>query len=153
MQVFTVALKVAFTYLAVVVAQVFFRASSAGDAVEMLKSMMGLNTPLPLSPTVKPTYDFVENILMTSGLDLGEWYQQIRFDAPFTLLIGFVVVWSLPNVMQIMARYKPSLSKIGETVSALVWRPNVAWGLGMGAMAAVAMLAITGTKEFLYFQF
>ncbi|MDP9127954.1 MAG: MBOAT family protein [Pseudomonadota bacterium] len=144
--------KVALTYSCVLVAQVFFRASSIDNALDVLHSMAGL-TPYVPSPNPHPTYDFIESILRDTGHDIGPWLLQLRFDAPLTLALGYCIVWGLPNALEVMAKARPSLTPIETHASLLQWRPTISWGLGMGLMAATAMLAIAGTKEFLYFQF
>jgi alginate O-acetyltransferase complex protein AlgI len=149
---FAVTFNVVLTFTAVVIAQVFYRAASVDDAIILLKGMFGL----PDRASITPLYlnrDVVELVLRSIGIDLDRWMVQLQFGAPATVLLGFFIVWALPNTMQIMDHYQPSLSRIDNVPRDLEWKPNIAWGMCLGFMAAFALLAITGTSEFIYFRF
>jgi D-alanyl-lipoteichoic acid acyltransferase DltB (MBOAT superfamily) len=131
--------KVGLTYLAVVVAQVFFRASSVRDAVRFLKGMTG-------------AYGF-------SGHAAEAWTP--RFINPHLVLLhGFVlaglyiVVWTMPNSLQLLDKYKPTLTEIRLNSPILFeCKPTVVWAVVLGLVSAVALLEITGMTEFIYFRF
>jgi alginate O-acetyltransferase complex protein AlgI len=119
--------KVALTYLAVLVAQVFFRSPTVSDAFTMLASMAG-------------------NHHLQPDLDLPLIRKK--------LILAFLFVWFAPNVLQIFAPWEPTLSKpqaFGPTW--LQWKPNVAWAVATGILATLALFAISGQTEFLYFRF
>jgi alginate O-acetyltransferase complex protein AlgI len=123
--------KVALTYLAVLVAQVFFRSPSVPGAIRMLTSMAG-QQHLPPDP-----------YLFSIGKKLV-----------LEVVLAFLFVWLAPNVLQIFAAWEPTLSKPHALVSArLQWKPNVAWAVGIGVLATLAILAVSGQTEFLYFRF
>ena len=73
------------------------------------------------------------------------------------IVLAFVFVWTAPNVLQIFANWTPTLSKPHSKgvrwMQALQWEPTLAWGFAMGLIAALAVLAISGQSEFLYFRF
>ncbi len=73
------------------------------------------------------------------------------------LLAAFVFIWTAPNVLQLFAEWNPTLSKPhspgGRWTYFLRWGPTPAWGIAMGILAALAVLAISGQTEFLYFRF
>lgn len=127
-------LGVALTYLAVVFAQIFFRASSTRDAVSMLGSMLGRHHS---SVSAVP-------ITVDRGLILR-------------LLLGFFIVWALPNTQQILARFKPSLqlspSDLRAPLLNTAWQPTVPWSLLMGSAFLLALIKLQNTSTFLYFQF
>ena len=56
----------------------------------------------------------------------------------------YAIVWIAPNTQQIMGQ--------AESVR-LRWRPTLPWAVAFGCAAAVGVLSIGGTGEFLYFQF
>ena len=127
--------KIALTYFAVIIAQVFFRASSVHEAVEMLKGMTGL-------------------------YGLAHWRSFQTMDSMPSLRwliclgILFFIVWFMPNSLQILRNYEPCLSKLRSTsLFHFHWKPNAAWGLATATVAILALLEITGVTEFIYFRF
>jgi alginate O-acetyltransferase complex protein AlgI len=125
---FSTVWKVLLTYLAVLVAQVFFRSPSVSDALTMLASMAGHHQ-------FQPDFDLAIN-------------------PKKKLVLAFLFVWFAPNVLQIFAPWEPTLSKPHALVPGwLQWKPNVAWAVAMGILATLAILAVSGQTEFLYFRF
>jgi D-alanyl-lipoteichoic acid acyltransferase DltB (MBOAT superfamily) len=141
------ACKVLLTYLAVLVAQIFFRASSTRDAIAMLKAMMALN-PVPV----------LENWRLAFGFDKGfvpsHILASIQSGSLWAVMILFVVVWGAPNILQLFADYRPALTEPKTPWdSPFRWQPNCGWAVALGLVGGVAFLAVTGTTVFLYFQF
>ena len=66
---------------------------------------------------------------------------------------GCLIVWFMPNVMQIFDRVKPSIDALPEYKGRLAWSPNIAWLV----FTLVIMYETTGSlpniSEFLYFRF
>ncbi len=54
-----------------------------------------------------------------------------------------------------MGRYRPALGVQPRTRhgALLSWRPTRAWSVAVGIVALVALAYVSGTTEFLYFQF
>jgi alginate O-acetyltransferase complex protein AlgI len=127
--------KVAITYLAVLVASVFFRAPSVADAGRLLAGMGGFHGMNALgSVTVTGAWPALRQVAWLAAL--------------------YAVVWGLPNTQQIMRAYDPALDQVSPgPLPWLRWRISPACGLVLGAATAVAMLSITDNSEFLYFQF
>ena len=127
------AFGVLLTYGAVVFAQIFFRASSTRAAVAMVGGMAGHHRLSAAAPFVADR-----------GMVLR-------------LLMGFVIVWALPNTQQILARYKPSLqlspSDLRPAAFDIAWRPSMRWSLTMGAVFLLTLMKLENTSTFLYFQF
>jgi D-alanyl-lipoteichoic acid acyltransferase DltB (MBOAT superfamily) len=121
--------KMALTYLAVVVAQVVFRADSLHTAFRFLGGMIGL-------------YGFRPEPGQVSTVKV-------------ILLLGFFsIVWLMPNSLQILGRFQPTLSDIRpDSPISFQARANIGWGIALGVLALFALLAITGTTEFIYFRF
>jgi hypothetical protein len=72
----------------------------------------------------------------------------------------FLIVTLMPNSLQIMAGYEPALDvelRSGNTppmrAGRLSWRPTIPWAVAVSAVAAVAILQLSGKSEFLYWQF
>jgi alginate O-acetyltransferase complex protein AlgI len=118
--------KVLAVYIAALVAFAFFRSSSTPAALDLLAGMIGLHGLGPALPR-------------------GTMVQ---------IALLFVVVWALPNVQQIMAKFEPVLGRLTSNPhQRLEWRPNRRWAVVCGTIAALGVLALGGTSEFLYFQF
>ena len=120
------------TFVAVVVAWVFFRAESLAAAQDMLEGMAGLN-----------------------GISKADPYY---FGAPELkgLLAMFVIAWGLPNAQQLLRSYRPVLHTYpGDIPEAgrLRWRPSAAWALLTAALLITAAVNLTQVSEFLYYQF
>jgi len=131
--------KVALTYLGVIVAQVFFRAASVHDAIRLLKGMLGVygifgHAVAPWSPAfVSPRLALLHGVVL-AGL--------------------YLVIWTMPNSLQLLDSCKPTLSKIlRDSPISFEAKPTLAWGIVLGFVGAVALLEITGMTEFLYFRF
>jgi alginate O-acetyltransferase complex protein AlgI len=122
------------TFLAVVVAWVFFRAESLPAAKAILEGMAGLNGVTRADP-----YYF--------GVTQLRW-----------LAAMFVIAWGLPNVQQMLHRYDPALETYPGEVSPpywrrLAWRPAAAWALLTAVLLVAAVINLTHVSEFLYYQF
>ncbi len=128
---------VAVTYLAVLVAEIFFRAASSGDAVALLAGMLGVN-----GGGVWPAF-------LTSNSDA------LRLADNLVLGLGLAVIaFFAPNVYQIMGRWSPALTKVRSTLRpSLQWQPTFRWAMVGGALLFLASLRFDQKAVFLYFQF
>lgn len=126
-------LGVAVTFVAVVIAWVFFRAQTLGGAWHLLQAMMGL------------------------GADSSQWtaYASMRDGATKlrdALLLCALVVWCLPNAQQLLHDERPALQS-SERPARWQWRPNLRWFVFTALLLASALKEIGDVSEFLYFQF
>ena len=150
--------KVVLTYLAVLAAQVMFRASSLGAALKMLGGMIGLhgvdafpvpNTVMTVLRHLGPIHAFLtqtHHILRVPGED--------SIPAPASLALLFFIVWALPNSQTIMAKFSPALTAVSlDAPRWFLWQPTVRWALGLGLLLALSLMSLQQTKVFLYFQF
>lgn len=126
------------TFVAVVVAWVFFRAENMKVALAILKPMFGTNGfsfSVYVVPSVKQE-----------------------------LLKYFILIWFLPNTQQWLLKYTPSLNQpLSELSSSwndrlwkkFQWRPNTAFGLILGVLAFIVTKTFLNApqSEFLYFNF
>ena len=114
------------------IANVFFRSDYVGAAVDMLKSMVGLHgAALPAQ--------FFRSFARLGGL------------------LGIALL--MPNILQLLAAYQPTLdtpkrpAHIGGIGPVVTWHPNWRWMIFAGCLAAVSMSRLIGKSEFLYWQF
>ncbi len=124
----------AVTFLAVLIAWVFFRAASFEAASRMLSAMFG-----------------------GAGF---EW--QTRLDihnASIWIVLLPVLVWLMPNTQQLMGRFRPAMGyseHVGcpNRKSAWSWRPNPALACATSALLLYTIWHVVSERsEFIYYQF
>jgi len=141
---------VAFTFLAVVVAWVFFRATSLPAALNVLQGMAGLHgVVLPEQWAGGPVADWVAT---AAGFSYGylEAFGGTRQVMWVTAL--FAIVWGLPNSQQLVGWLKTSVSGVSRYAT-----EARAWPM-LGALSVlISFLAMIngsrGVSEFIYFNF
>ncbi|MEC4749392.1 MBOAT family O-acyltransferase [Methylomicrobium sp. Wu6] len=143
------------TFIAVVVAWVFFRAENINAALLLLEGMVGqYGVVLPL----KWLHGFgkLGESLTLYGI---EFHDTDTFNAgkePIRILICLLIVWLMPNTQQIMERYKPALGMLEQSESRETWwqwRPTCVWLGLIVIIATLAILSLNEISEFIYFQF
>jgi len=121
------------TFLAVVVAWVYFRADSLGSANAMVSGMFGFHG-------ITFHHTMIEGPLVelrTLGLKRFIGY----------LVLGLVIVWGLPNSQSVVTC--ANTDRPGPPA----WSPSLAWAVSYGLLLGISLLFILRTSEFLYFQF
>ena len=126
--------QVLLTYVAALVAQIFFRAGSVGDALQLLAGMTGLHAGGPLSG----------------------WEDGFGSVAQIALRVAalFAIAWFLPNTQQVMAKFPAALGQAtASRYRLLQWMPELKWAVPVGVAAGLALISLSQHSEFLYFQF
>ncbi|MBV1831316.1 MBOAT family protein [Komagataeibacter sp. AV436] len=152
--------KILLTCIAVLIGQVFFRAPSLMVAWNVLKAMVGIHgTELAASTQI----GMVETMIKDGWMIITHHPTLVRIDKmavyglgnALTIISGLFVVWTFPNILQVFGKYAPSLTKIRSkpAIFPLEWKPTVIWGLALGILLIIAILDMSGSTEFLYFQF
>jgi hypothetical protein len=156
----------ALTFIAVVIAWVFFRSPALDSAFSMLAAMMGLNGFA--LPTGFASYlSFMRPLTQSLGIEftLGAGTQFV-----FTYLwvaVLFGIAFFLPNTQQFLARHESvpttpdvALDAVTQTSDRacatdgiLNWRHTRTWAILIGMMLAAGVLTLSSVTEFLYFQF
>ena len=128
---------VVLTFLAVIVADTFFRSTSCTRALSLLAGMIGMHG---LGPKVFAN----ETVSGAAGHVL-------------TLIGGLFIVWALPNTQQLLRDFKPSLHLTAwdEVISEprINWSPTVTWSIGLGLVMFMVLVDLQDPSTFLYFQF
>lgn len=131
------------TFVAVVVAWVFFRAGTMHGAWQMLRGLFDAagEGPLYVSAGILRVMDLPilvgpEKLLLIGGIIVG---------------VALVIALALPNVPQIF-RYR-EYRHAPEPSALLRWRPNGTWALLIAIAFAIALFGMWQRLEFLYFQF
>jgi alginate O-acetyltransferase complex protein AlgI len=151
------------TFLAVVVAWVFFRAPSFTGAFNLLAGMAGLHgitIPSGLEFAVKP----VRGVLNTLGVRFSDTSGMTLLMTYGWVMALLAIAFVFPNSQQILARVNPVLEASARPANGGVqdaasrrswweWQPSPLWALAIGCAAFIAMISITRVSEFLYWQF
>jgi len=113
-------------YVCVLVAQIFFRADSAGAAMGVLARMAGLDG---IGGSIAPL-----DVLKLAG--------------------AMALVWLAPNTQEIMAGFEPALESSHIKAPAQVrFRLEPVWAVFCGALLCLGMMNIADDQPFIYFQF
>jgi alginate O-acetyltransferase complex protein AlgI len=139
--------SVLLTFVAVCVAHVFFRSANVWQAFSIVASMVGLH--------FHPASAVVQSIAQTTAAPAAPYHPSLsRWGM---LLVGYVIVWGLPNTQQILLKFKPAITVTKrDTEPGLVnlfWQPNAAWALVLGAVFLYTVIRMENPSSFLYFQF
>ena len=145
------------TFVAVVVAWVFFRADNIATAMHLLASMAG-NSGFMLPDTYVGKLGGLAPILADHGVQFVGAYDIPLFEGIRELgmlaALGGIALF-MPNVHEWMDRQRltedsPPWQGSGRVPS---WRPSVGWAMVVGGIAAAAVWSISGNSTFLYFDF
>jgi D-alanyl-lipoteichoic acid acyltransferase DltB (MBOAT superfamily) len=148
----------ALTFLAVVVAWVFFRADSLGTAFAMLGAMAGqaeISLPMAFAYRVGP----LAEILQAAGVEFQPGGGGDFIAVWSWIAVAFAIACFGPNTQQIVAPHEPALpsrdapAASGRLATLLAWRPGPVWAIGLGIGLAICVLSLSQVSEFLYFQF
>ncbi|WP_291993799.1 MBOAT family protein [Candidatus Accumulibacter sp. ACC003] len=141
------------TFFAVVVAWVFFRATTLPGALNMLKGMFGMqgiSLPAAFVPMLGGAAERLSNLGIEFTLGGGK---QFLLTWAWDLALLSIALF-LPNTQQIMYRYRPGLDFCpGENARALEWKPSGVWACVVALIAAAGVLSLSQASEFLYYQF
>ena len=125
------------TQLCVVVAWIFFRASSVGAARRVVGALIGL-----------------------SGGMAGDYQPSVTATHLAAIAAGYLACIALPNVNELFADWNVGLDTYANprpwSVARLAWRPGATWAVGTSLLLMVGIFAtlIAGDgSQFLYFQF
>lgn len=140
------AASVLLTFVAALVAFVFFRAHGVSDAVALLQGMAGMRGIESLD---WPAWGVI-------NMDALSWLRLVAGRSTLALQIValLAIVWCMPNSHQLMGRFSPALERSAERAGAvLAWRPSLGWSVAMVAVLLFGLAQLHGEVRFLYFQF
>ena len=152
------AASLSLTFLAVVVAWVFFRASSFAAALDILHGMAGRHgaaLPEGLAFAVRPA------IKQLAALGIGfDSNSGTEFVATWIWIAAcLAIIMLLPNTQEFLSRFNPVLMTerapilhSGSWVF-LRWWLSGTWAVAIGAIAFLGIISITRVSPFLYWQF
>lgn len=117
--------NIGITYLAVVIAEVFFRAISLRDAVTIVGDLLGQH-----------------------GLGSERSLSQTLVVAAF-----LAVIWAMPNTQELLGEARRDDAANWSILPQLRWHPTFAWWVATCAAFSISMFYSTANSTFLYFQF
>jgi D-alanyl-lipoteichoic acid acyltransferase DltB (MBOAT superfamily) len=133
----------AVTFAAVVIAWVFFRASTVGGAWRALKGLAGL-------PPDQAVY-VPSGIVRVMDLPILVGVQMSLLIGACATALALICALALPNVPQIF-RYR-EYRRAPEQGSPIRWKPDAIWAMVVALAFAISLFAMWQRMEFLYFQF
>jgi alginate O-acetyltransferase complex protein AlgI len=151
--------SVLLTYLCVLVGSVFLRAWSVQGALSMLAGMVGphgIGPGAPVPDWLLAHAGGLGAVLQADGIiDAVRWQDAVHALVALGGLVGlYGVVWLLPDTQQIFVNVSPALDAVEPgPIAWLRWRGTLPWAIVFGCASTIALIAIGGTGEFLYFQF
>ena len=145
------------TFFAVVIAWVFFRAENTNTAMSFLKGMFGLNG-ICLPEGYQHKLGFLGNFLSASGVKFIETEFYFGLPALGLIIILLMIVWFIPNTQQILLRHRIGLDvhhklELSSFWQRFTWTPNIYWAVIIFIISIIAIIMVSDTNEFLYFQF
>ena len=148
------AAAVATTFVFVTIGWVFFRSPDLDTAQRILEGMFGLHgvaVPASLVNRMPALHTIIDRLGIETFLGGTSLF---AMNYAWVTVAAFIA-FGLPNSQEWVRRFDPALDvRFADTArTALVWRPNPAWALGLGLLGAVALLSLSRPSSFLYFQF
>jgi D-alanyl-lipoteichoic acid acyltransferase DltB (MBOAT superfamily) len=130
------------TFLAVVVAWVFFRSSGIEEAGTVLSGMVGINGLGSAGELACIPANQAACLLRAPVA----WYW-------IAALLG--IVFFAPNTQQVMWRWKPVLDDVraSQMQTRIAFKPTLRWAFAIAALFAVAVARLNEHSQFLYYQF
>lgn len=142
------------TFLAVVFAWTFFRASDLPTALRIANGLLGINGMVIPAEWIK--FTFMADITQFLGMTVVQQADLPTLRSVASILLLLVIVWWSPNSQQILTRTEAFLGHLSDHPhGVLQWQPNGAWAIVGGLTLAVGLFNVLFSPigEFLYFQF
>ena len=143
------------TFLAVVVGWVFFRADNLTVATELLSGMAGSNG---CSFSKYTEFSTLGAILKNGGAQFIGTLTMSNLPSSKIiklLVVGLIIIFTMPNVQQIMANYSSALNseKLLKKPTLLIWQPSIVSAIIITLISYFVLINLHKQSTFLYFQF
>jgi len=140
----------ALTFFVIVIAWVFFRADNLPSAIMMIKSLFGYGG-IAWPENQREKFGVLADVFSSWGMEFRFMEYFNGFGNVFGMVLMMTIIFLVPNVQQIMAKYPAALN--APEAGRIQWQPTWKWGLLIGLVALIAILRLGNVTEFLYFQF
>jgi len=144
------------TFIAVVIAWVFFRAPDFSKAYQILHAMFFEKLTLPTTWHFPEFFNaFFKKIHIGFSAE-PTWVAS--HESILLIFVSLMIVWFLPNSYQLLRRYKPALLSYDEQHSIspkkiLMWKPTLTWNFLVVFAFVIGIVHIQASSIFLYFRF
>lgn len=138
------------TFLAVVVAWVFFRAESFTGAMRIIEGMAGCNGvtwPIKYAERWGDTGQWLAQHGLVFDDNLFKGWKQVG-----QIVWPLLIIWFLPNSQTFLRHYDVTVSSFSET-SRLAFKPNILTLAICATVLIYCFVNLAQVSEFLYFQF
>jgi len=146
------------TFVAIVTAMVFFRATSVDAALRIVRGMVGLNG-IGLPESFQSHLGMVGHWLQAHGV-VSYPDDDFAFSRILRWLVGLgLIAFLLPNTQQLLERYEPALGfsiapgDEAAVLGKLRWQPTLVWAILLATALGWGVVQLSGPSEFLYWQF
>ncbi|MEG3618538.1 MBOAT family O-acyltransferase [Magnetovibrio sp. PR-2] len=144
------------TFLFVVFAWVFFRATSFDGAMNIVQGMVGLNG-IVLPVTYSAYLGSYADLAVQLGVEFKEGYLYAGSRQVLMLVALLGVAWFLPSTLEWTAYESPLITQrthaLMRHTKRLRWSATPVWGGALSCMCIVCLIYMSHGGEFLYFQF
>ena len=138
------------TFLAVVLAWVFFRAETVAGAWQILHGMLGSNgvtLPIKYANADSQFYQWLVQLGVVFDDNLFKGWKEVG-----QITWALLIVWLLPNSQTLLRDYDVTVSPVTER-SRLAFRPNIFTLAACAIVLIYCFTHLTQLSEFLYFRF
>lgn len=145
------------TFVAVMLAWVFFRAASFDAALNIFKGMVAAEGRLVVTPGLQSVARILAPLLGPATVNSGQalpYFLGFHQLAVTVLVLALALV--LPNTQEWLHTHHPALGERptpGLLARVGAWSPNMAWALVMIVVGCVAFIQSMQPVEFIYWQF
>jgi alginate O-acetyltransferase complex protein AlgI len=141
------------TFIAVVFAWVFFRASSLDAAWNIVAAMVGANgIGIPSGIAVK--LGLSAEFLQSFGISITMIGSADVVKAVIWILILLVISTQFPNTQHFMRKWQHALGQPDSNLAGrLYWAPTRTWACFTALLLVAGILSLAQVSNFLYFQF
>jgi alginate O-acetyltransferase complex protein AlgI len=147
----------AVTFLAVVFAQVMFRAPTVHGAFAVWGDMVGAHGA-SLPQGVLARMGAVGNWLRAMGVQSDASSGAVLIEGSLRVAVLLAIALSLPNTLELLAPHEPALGfrpakRENWLLRHVRWTESTPWAIGIATVAAAGILSLGQLSEFLYWQF
>lgn len=139
-------LSTSITFLAVIIAWVFFRAESFQGAKIILKGMLG-NNGIVFPHHYEAKFGELAQFINLIGINFGNVNHAMTPSLILGLFSLLIVVQIFPNSQEIILKFNNYQNRYFN------WRPNLFWLSFTLMLTIICLLNLSRVSEFLYYQF
>ncbi len=145
------------TFVAVMLAWVFFRAASFEAALNIFKGMVAAEGRLVVTPGLQSVARILAPVLGPATVNAGQSLPYfLGFHQLAVTLLVLALALVLPNTQEWLHAHQPALGERptpGLLARIGAWSPNIAWAVVMIVVGCVAFIQSMQPVEFIYWQF